>query len=63
MLQNPKYMERWERKLAWYREHGIIPWEEGGGPEGTLITTQDDDRGGIQEDRIELLIREIISIN
>lgn len=34
--------------------------DEGGGPEDTLITTRDDERGGIQEDKIEQKIRKIM---
>ncbi|MBR9920305.1 MAG: AAA family ATPase [Bacteroidetes bacterium] len=41
MLHDPEYVERWEEKLAWYKENGILPHEEGGGPNGTLIISQD----------------------
>lgn len=62
MLRDPRYKERWQRKLNWYRTYGIIPWDEGGGPEGTLITTEDDEKGGIKEDKIERKIREILNL-
>ena len=39
MLDQTKYQQRWVAKLSWYRANGILPAEEGGGPEGTLITT------------------------
>lgn len=58
MLSQPDYLERWEKKLSWYREQGVLPFEEGGGPNGTLVTSKDDERGGIQADEIrDLLIR------
>jgi ATP-dependent exoDNAse (exonuclease V) alpha subunit len=60
MLQQPKYQRRWERKLKWYRDQRILPYDEGGGENGTLITTRDDERGGIQSNEIEKLIDEIM---
>lgn len=62
MLQNPEYKERWERKLIWYREQGVLRPEEGEGPKGTLIITKDDDRGGIRSDEIEALLDSILVI-
>jgi ATP-dependent exoDNAse (exonuclease V) alpha subunit len=62
MLRDPKYKQRWKRKLFWYRAHGILPMEEGGGPEGTLITTKDDLRGGIQADIIEKIIKDALNL-
>lgn len=35
------------RKLAWYREGGILPVDEGGGEKGVLIFT--DDLGGVDQ--------------
>ncbi|MGV8997280.1 MAG: AAA family ATPase [Parvibaculaceae bacterium] len=39
MLDLPDYRRRWERKLAWYREQGVLPVAEGRGPRGMLVTT------------------------
>lgn len=39
MLDLPDYRRRWERKLSWYREQGVLPFAEGGGPRGMLVTT------------------------
>jgi hypothetical protein len=47
MMNNPRYAAKWQRKKSWYAENGILPAEEGGGPEGTLIWT--DDRAGVDE--------------
>ena len=60
MLNIPSYRQRWEQKLAWYREMGILPLEEGGGPNGTLIITRDDDRGGIHADKINALLDNLL---
>jgi hypothetical protein len=60
VLLDPNYQERWERKLKWYRDNGILPWQEGGGPNGTLIVTEDSKEGGISSKDIESIIRSVI---
>jgi hypothetical protein len=41
MLDVPDYARKWELKKAWYAENGVLPHEEGGGPRGTLMWTED----------------------
>ena len=41
MLSDKDYLKRWERKLAAYREQGILRLEEGGGENGTLLVTEE----------------------
>jgi len=60
MLIDPNYRERWERKLKWYRNNGILPWQEGGGSKGTLIVTEDSEAGGISSKDIEDIIKRVI---
>ncbi len=60
LLSDSGYRERWDKKRAWYRKQGILPHEEGGGPEGRLVWTEDDPNGGIDCARIEKLIREVL---
>lgn len=60
MLYDPAYRKRWDAKLAWYRRAGILPHEEGGGPNGTLIVTRDDDRGGLDTAAVAALIDEVL---
>ena len=57
MLNNPDYRRRWDRKAEIYAQSGILPPEDGGGAEGTLIVTRDDERGGIDAEAIANLIR------
>lgn len=59
MLANKDYRERWQRKLEWYREQGILPIEEGEGEKGILITSADSEDGGIKSDEIAARIKEI----
>ena len=40
-MRNDTNIPRWEEKYKRYRENGIIPLEEGGGENGTLIITED----------------------
>lgn len=60
MLEVEGYKARWERKLVEYRRSGIIPHEDGGGPNGTLIVTRDKPNGGIDANEIARLIDEVI---
>jgi hypothetical protein len=62
LLHDPAYCVRWERKLAWYRSQGVLPFDEGGGPAGTLVVTRDDERGAIHSDEIEALIGKVFGV-
>ncbi|WP_280215102.1 ATP-dependent RecD-like DNA helicase [Nocardia cyriacigeorgica] len=44
MLDLPDYARKWELKKTWYADNGILPHDQGGGPNGTLLWT--DDRNG-----------------
>ena len=61
MLHVPSYHRRWEEKLGWYGAHGILPREEGGGENGTLIITRDEANGSIDSVRIITLIKNLLS--
>jgi hypothetical protein len=58
MVGNNEYDERWERKQKWYRDGGVLPVEEGGGPNGALIVTKE--TPGISSPDVESLIRKFI---
>lgn len=60
MLDKPGYAERWARKLVAYRASGVLPVEEGHGPQGTLITTRDDPGGALDSTKIAKVIDEVI---
>lgn len=60
MMSRPPYRRKWEQKLAWYREHGVLPHEEGEGPSGVLIVTRDGDDGSISSADIETLVDELL---
>jgi hypothetical protein len=62
MLHVPSYRRRWEEKLAWYRANGILPHDEGGGENGTLIITRDEPNGSIDSAKIKKLIAEVLQI-
>lgn len=59
MLFDPQYKERWERKKQWYLENGILPWEDGGGPKGMLIISEDSSQGALSSKRIEDIIKAV----
>lgn len=60
MLQRPSYWRKWEQKLAWYKRNGILPYADGGGPNGTLVTTEDGEDGSISSADIEALVDELL---
>lgn len=41
MLFDAEYKQRWDEKYQWYIDNKIIPFEQGGGGNGTLIITED----------------------
>ncbi|KAB2918270.1 MAG: AAA family ATPase [Bacteroidetes bacterium] len=41
MLHNTEYQQRWNEKYNWYIENKILPFQDGGGTNGTLIITED----------------------
>ena len=51
---------KWQEKQVWYRENKILPYQEGGGENGTLIVTEDDASGGISSQSIAKLIHQVI---
>lgn len=67
MMYDKEYRQRWEEKYKWYRENDILPFEEGGGTNGTLIITEDkafqiDDgsiRGAISVKEIDEIINKV----
>lgn len=61
MLHKPEYQTRWESKKAWYAKHDILPFEQGGGKNGTLIETRDTSEGGISSQKISQIIKQVIS--
>ena len=60
MLHVPTYRRRWEEKVAWYRSHGILPHEEGGGTTGSLIVTRDEANGSIDSAKIGRVVADAI---
>jgi len=60
MLHVPSYRRRWQEKLAWCRTHGILPLEEGGGENGTLIISRDEANGSIDSAKITKLIEDVL---
>lgn len=56
MLHVESYRKKWGKKLAWYRANGVDTEENGGGPNGTLIITEDTPAGGISSAEIAGLL-------
>ena len=60
MLGDPQYRRRWERKLVWYREQGILPVDQDTSAARALVVTEDDARGGIDSHQITELIGSLL---
>ncbi len=61
MMHDPSYRRRWAAKQEWYRENGVAPLlEEGGGPRGTLLTTEDEPGGGIDASALNAFITQVL---
>lgn len=62
MLNKPGHHADWESKKQWYSDHGIAPWTEGGGPNGTLVwSTEGHLSTGIDSTEIEQLVRDVLA--
>jgi hypothetical protein len=62
LLHDPSYSRRWKQKEQWYRDHGVLPLDEGGGTKGTLIVTRDQPDGGIDSPHISALINRALDV-
>ncbi len=64
MLENAGYRADWEAKRAWYADHDILPWTEGGGTAGILVwSTEKQGRAGIDSQQIEELARQVLRLS
>jgi ATP-dependent exoDNAse (exonuclease V) alpha subunit len=61
LLHDASYNRRWRTKEKWYRSKNILPIEEGGGSNGTLIVTRDKPNGGIDSQAISQIIQQVFS--
>lgn len=57
MLDREDYRKAWERKLKWYRDNDILPVEEGGGENGTLLTTTESLSSGFDVASVSAMIK------
>jgi hypothetical protein len=61
MLDRPGYAADWRAKQQWYAAHGILPWTEGGGVDGTLVwSTENHASAGIDSQAIDALARDLL---
>jgi energy-coupling factor transporter ATP-binding protein EcfA2 len=59
LMNNDLYKKRWARKLTAYRAAGILPHEEGGGENGTLLVTEENEGIGLNAEKIKEYIQVI----
>jgi hypothetical protein len=56
MLEREDYRLSWEKKLTWYRSQGVLPAEEGSGPNGMLVTTTESSKTGFDSTVVKSII-------
>jgi hypothetical protein len=61
MLDDPEYLARWELKQKWYRDNGVLPDSEGGGPNGTLVVTSDAPQTGFDTLQIGQIVEKLFT--
>jgi ATP-dependent exoDNAse (exonuclease V) alpha subunit len=60
MLDRAGYRADWDAKLHWYADHGILPWTEGGGPNGCLVWSEEgQSAAGIDAGEIRQRVAEV----
>ena len=59
-MSDQSYRARWKRKKEDYRNVGILPHEDNGGPEGTLIETLDEPNGAFDSQHVAMIIDSVI---
>lgn len=56
MMNDPKYVKRWEDKKKFYEKHGIVEGKN-------LIVTYDDEKGGLDASEIQKIIEETFDLD
>jgi hypothetical protein len=62
MMDDPTYRARWEKKKEAYHKNGVWTLEDGGGPNGTLVFTEDSPDKGLSTKEIDQIIERIKKI-
>lgn len=64
MLELAGYRAAWEARKRWYAGHGILPWEDGGGPGGALVCSDENVGGaGISSQEIRALAWKVFGLS
>jgi hypothetical protein len=61
MLEREDYRRSWEKKLAWYRSQGVLPADEGDGPNGILVTTSESSSAGFDSSAVQTVIHKYLN--
>jgi len=60
MLGRAGYRADWEAKKVWYAEHGILPWDGGGGEQGVLVWSDETFDGRIDAAAVEAIAQGLL---
>lgn len=57
------YRADWDSRKAWYASHDILPWEDGGGPGGALVTSDENvSAAGIDSHAVRELASKVFGV-
>jgi ATP-dependent exoDNAse (exonuclease V) alpha subunit len=62
MMDDPAYRSKWEKKKESYHKNGVWTLENGGGPNGTLVVTEDSPNKGLSTKEIDQIIEKVKKI-
>jgi AAA domain/UvrD-like helicase C-terminal domain len=63
MLDLAGYRADWEARKAWYASHEILPWDDGGGPAGMLVWSDENvSAHGIDSSAVRELARNVFDL-
>lgn len=61
MLDRDDYRKQWEKKLKWYKDNDILPFEKGGGKAGMLVTSTESPETGLDMKKIQSVIKQLFN--
>jgi hypothetical protein len=62
LLDRTQYKRGWDKKVEWYRANDIKPLAEGGGKNGTLVTSEESAAKVLDSQKLEQLAKQVLGL-